>query len=53
MWPAVVYLHKQAVPLLLSAKCLEMSSQNCFVKGLHVGLISAAEDVIAVLKSKL
>lgn len=50
---AVVYLHKQAVPQLLPGKCLEMSFQNHFVKCLHVGLISAAEDVIAVLKSKL
>lgn len=41
------------MPQLLPGKCLEMLFQNHFVKCLHVGLISAAEDVIAVLKSKL
>lgn len=30
-----------------------MSFQNASLKFFHVGLISAAEDVIAVLKSKL
>lgn len=50
---AVVYLRKQAAPQLQPANSLEMSFQNHFVKCLHVGLISTAEDVIAAPKSKL
>lgn len=52
---AAVYLHKQAVHgatgwQVSVWKCL---FKNHFVKCLRVGLISTAENVIAMLKSKL